>query len=318
MRLRAIRRIVRCSLTRLAIGISVAAFALPVVAQEVPTISVTTNLVTLLATVRDRDGRIVNNLKAEDFVLEDDGVPQKIRYFSRESELPLTIGLLIDTSRSQAKVLNEEARASSTFLDQVLREDKDQAFVTHFDTTVQLLQELTSSHSDLASALQRLRIPGEYATLIYSAVRDSSENILKQQQGRKALILLTDGVAYKDPVSISTAIEFAQRADTVLYSIRFSDPIAVYRPFRAAFLEAAKEHGKQELGRMAKETGGTSYEVTKDHPIETIYSQIEDELRSQYSIGYTPTQVDGRYHKIKLLTKDRHLTVATREGYYAR
>jgi VWFA-related protein len=181
------------------------------------------------------------------------------------------------------------------------------------------LQGLTSSRSELASALSQLRIPGDFATLIYSAIQQSSENVMRQQPGRKAFILLTDGVAFKDATSIGTAIEFAQRADTIIYSIRLSDHIAIYRPVRAAVLAAASERGKQGLHRMAKETGGVSYEVTKSQPIEAIYSQIEDALRNQYSIGYTPARLDadGKYHKIKLTTRDRHLTVKTRDGYYA-
>ena len=289
-------------------------------AQDVPTISTDVNLVSLLAAVRDRDGRIVNNLTRDDFELKEDGVPQKIRYFSQESNLPLTIGILVDTSRSQRGVLEQESRASNTFLDQVLREGKDQAFVAHFDTRVETLQGLTSSRKDLAAALGQLSIPDEFATLLYSAIRESSNNVMSKQTGRKAIILLTDGVAFKDPASIETAIESAQRADTILYSIRFSDPIAAYRPLRAAVLEAAKERGKQELERMAKETGGVSYAVTKSQTIEAIYTQIENALRNQYSIGYTPPRAaaDGKYHKIKLTTRDHHLIVESRDGYYAR
>jgi VWFA-related protein len=288
-------------------------------AQEVPTFSASVNVVSLLATVRDHDGRIVNNLTPDDFVLEEDGIPQKIRYFSQETNLPLTIGLLVDTSRSQTRVLGEESQASNAFLDQVLRENKDQAFVVHFDIKVETLQGLTSSRAQLASALQQLRIPEQVSTLLHSAVHDSSENFMKNQTGRKALILLTDGVAFKDPMSVSTAIEFAQRADAILYSIRFSDPISI-RPIRAAVIAAAKEHGKLELERMAKETGGFSYAVTKTQTIEAIYSEIEDALRNQYSIGYTPVRStsDGKYHKIKLITKDKHLIVSTRTGYYAK
>jgi len=216
--------------------------------------------------------------------------------------------------------LEQERRASYTFLDQTLREGKDQAFVAHFDNRVETLQGLTSSRSELASALSRLRIPTEFATLIYSAIKESSEDVTRQQRGRKAFILLTDGVAFKDDTSIGTAIEFAQRADTIIYSIRFSDHIAVYRPVRATILAAASERGKQGLHRMADETGGVSYEVSKSRSIEAIYSQIEDVLRNQYSIGYTPprSQPDGKYHKIKLTTRDRHLTVHTRNGYYAK
>jgi VWFA-related protein len=141
--------------------------------------------------------------------------------------LPLTTGLLVDTSRSQTRVLAEESDASYTFLDQVLREGKDQAFVVHFDERVETLQGLTSSRSQLASSLARLSIAEHVATLIYSAVEGSSENLMKNQPGRKAFILLTDGVAYKDPTSIETAIEYAQRADTIIDSIRFSDSIPI-------------------------------------------------------------------------------------------
>jgi VWFA-related protein len=289
-------------------------------AQDVPTISTDVNLVTLLATVHDRGGRIVNNLTRDDFVLKEDGAPQKIRYFSRESDLPLTIGILVDTSRSQRGVLAQESMASNTFLGQVLRESKDQAFVAHFDIRVETLQGLTSSRSELASALGQLTIPDQFATLLYSAIRECSNNVMSKQPGRKAMILLTDGVAFKDPASIESAVESAQRADTILYSIRFSDPVETYRPIRAAVLAAAKERGKQELERMAKETGGVSYAVTKSQTIEAIYTEIENSLRNEYSIGYTPPRAaaDGKYHKIKLTTNDHHQIVDARDGYYAK
>jgi VWFA-related protein len=269
--------------------------------------------------LRDHDGKVVKNLNPDDFVLLDDGVAQKIAFFSRESDLPLTIGLLVDTSRSQTGVLEEERRASYTFLDQVRRADKDQTFVVHFDTQVEVLQGLTSSRSELEAALNRLSIPGEFATLIYGSVQKSSEDVMRPQPGRKAFILLTDGVAYRDPTSIGTAIEFAQRADTIVYAIRFSDSKTT-RPVRAAVHAAMKERGEEALQRMAKETGGISYEVKKDQPIEAINSQIEEALRNQYGIGYTPTRRtdDGKYHKIKLTTKDRPMDVAARDGYYAK
>jgi VWFA-related protein len=307
------------SLMKIALHILLFAITATVWAQEAPTFRTSVDVVTLPVTVRDHDGRIINNLTTDDFVLLEDGLPQKIRYFSRESDLPLTIGLLIDTSRSQTRVLDEESGASYKFLDQVLREGKDQAFVAHFDTRVETLQTLTSSRVKLASALQELSIPGEVATLLYSAVKDASQNLMRNQTGRKALILLTDGVAYKDPTSIDTAIEAAQQADTIVYSIRFSDPVPI-GPLRAAFVASMKEHGKLELERMAKETGGASYGVTKNQPIEAIYSRIEEVLRNQYSIGYTPNRSssDGKFHTIKLRTRDRHLVVLTRNGYYAK
>jgi VWFA-related protein len=288
-------------------------------AQDTPTFTNSVNVVSLLATVHDHDGKIVNNLTADDFVLLEDGVPQKIRYFARETDLPLQVCLLVDTSRSQTNVLGEESKASTTFLDEVLREGKDQACVVHFDTHVETLQGLTASRADLQAALARLSIPDQLATLIYSAVRDSSENIMRNQPGRKAFILLTDGVAFRDPRSLETAIEFAQRNDTIVYSIRFSDDKRIH-PLRAPLRLAMKEHGKLALERMAKETGGVSYGVSKSQTIEEIYKQIEDALRNQYSLGYTPsrTSADGKYHKIRLTTNDPHLTVAARDGYYAK
>ena len=137
-----------------------------------PTFSADVSVVSFLATVRDREGRVVKNLTRDDFVLLEDGVPRKIQYFSQETELPLTIGLLIDTSRSQTGVLERERAASLTFFDRVLRPEKDQAFVAHFDEQVDILQDLTSDKTSLANALERLRIPGDYATLIFSAVKE--------------------------------------------------------------------------------------------------------------------------------------------------
>jgi len=289
-------------------------------AQDVPTMSVNVNVVSVLATVRDRQGRLVTNLTTDDFVLREDDVPQKIRYFSRESDLPLTVGLLVDTSRSQTGVLDQESGASRVFLDQVLREGKDQAFVTHFDTRVETLQGLTSSRSQLAAALDQLTIPDQVATLLYSAVQQSCGDLMSRQPGRKAIILLTDGVEWKDPVSMDAAIEAAQRADTILYSIRLSEPAHSWRPLRAAVMEGMKEHGKDDLERMARETGGTSFAVTKQQSIAAIYSQIEGELRNQYSIGYVPARStpDRQYHRIELSVRDRHLSVAARDGYYSK
>lgn len=178
---------------------------------------------------------------------------------------------------------------------------------------------MTSSRSELAAALERLTVPGEVATLLYSAVQKSSTSVMPRQPGRKAIILLTDGVAWKDPVSIDAAIRAAQEANIILYSIRFSDPVQAWPPLRAAVLEGMKEHGKDDLERMARETGGASYEVTKRQPISAIYAQIEVELRNQYSIGYIPTRSapDGRYHRIQLTTRERHLIVSARHGYYS-
>jgi Mg-chelatase subunit ChlD len=209
----------------LMLGAAIRAFA------QQPIFSTEVKVVTLLATVHDGDGAIVTNLKREDFHVEEDGVPQTIKYFSRESDLPLTIGLLVDTSRSQAPVIDRERSASRTFLDQVLRGDKDQAFVALFDFRVKVLQDLTSSRAKLASALDELKIPPRGSTLLYRAIRECSENQMRKQPGRKAFVILSDGVDVHSKTSIVTAIEFAQRADTIIYSILFNKwPLMAYYP----------------------------------------------------------------------------------------
>jgi VWFA-related protein len=307
-------------LIKILLAMELVAFGPPVWAQQGSKISVRVNEVSLFATVHDSSGRVVKNLTRDDFVLLEDGVEQKIVFFEPQTDLPLTIGLLVDTSRSQTGVLEEEQRASYKFLDQVMRENKDRAFVTHFDIRVETVQGVTSSRSELRRALSEMKIPSRDTTLIYSAVKEASEAVMKELAGRKAFILLTDGVAFKEPTSITTAIEFAQRADTIIYPIRFADPVPLARPVIGPLLAIASAHGKQALHRMARETGGAYNEVTKSQSIEEIYAQIEEALRNQYNIGYTPgrAQSDGKYHKIKLTTKDRRLIVNARAGYYAR
>jgi VWFA-related protein len=287
-------------------------------AQEV-TFSTSVDLVTLLATVRNRDGGIVNDLNQDDFVLEEDGRPQTIRYFSRESNLPLTLGLLVDTSRSQIQVLEPERMASYTFLDRMLRQD-DQAFVVKFDIEVDVLQGLTNSRELLSAAFDRLQIPGRVSTLLFDAIHQTSDDPMRKQKGRKAFILLSDGFDYGSKTTFPAAIEYAQRADTLIYSIWFHEKAVPYRPLRAGVQAILQSKGKTAMERLSLETGGRFFEVTKDHSIESIYDQIEEELRNQYSFGYTPDRQgsDQQYRKIRLTTKRPGLFVQTRAGYYSR
>jgi VWFA-related protein len=277
-------------------------------------------VVTLFATVRNREGLIAKDLNRDDFSLEDGGVPQTIRYFSRESDPPLTVGLLVDTSQSQLHVLEPERSASFTFLDRVLREQIDQAFVAHFDIRVEVLQNFTSSRKDLESALGQLKVPNALSTLLYDAIRECSETLMRKRARRKAFILLSDGVDYRSKTSLTNAIEYAQRADTIIYSILFTEPLHAYRPVRSAILAASRDRGRKVMQRLASETGGAFFEVTKDHPIESIFSRIEDALRNQYSIGYTPAPKapSGQYRKIKLAAKQPGLIVQARDGYYSK
>jgi VWFA-related protein len=292
------------------------------------TFSTDVNVVSLFATVRDSDGRIAKDLTRDDFVLLDNARPQTIRYFSRESDLPLTIGLLVDTSRSQINVLEPERNASYTFLDQVLRPDQDKAFIAQFNTRVELLQSFTSSREELRAALDRLRIPPIVATLLFEAVKETSEYMMRPEHGRKAFILLSDGGSFRDKTNLETAIEFAQRADTIIYSIlyggidsfskgrrRAARVAQVINPTGAIYFARAKSN----MRRMAQETGGAFYEISETNTIENAYAQIEDALRNQYSIAFTPEQAgkSGEYRKIKLTVKKPGLIVQTRDGYYA-
>jgi VWFA-related protein len=289
-------------------------------AQDIAVFSTNVRVVSLLATVRDAQGNVVPNLTKEDFTLEEDGRPQTIHYFSQESGLPLTLGLLIDTSLSQRRVLAEERSASDRFLSQVLRPDKDRAFVIHFDRVVELLQDLTSSREKLGGALARLatpkRLPGrpnwsQGGTDLYDSVQLASDELMSKQTGRKAIALLTDGVDNGSEVDLSRAIESAQRANTLVYSILFSDR----RAYDGVY---ASMNGKNALQRISRETGGAFFEVSHAKPITAIYTRLEQELRNQYSIGYTSdsaTPAEG-YRKIHLAARQPGLHVETRDGYY--
>ena len=321
-------------------------------AQKDTTYTSDVNVVNVFATVRNKQGQIIHDLKKEDFSLDEEGRPQTIRYFSQESDLPLTLGLLIDTSFSQRRVLGQERAASYKFLKQVLREEKDQAFVIHFDHEVELLQDLTSSRKKLEAALVGLDVPqppqrssfppggggpgggrrgGRYpgpgggggrggaGTTLYDAVLLASDELMKGQKGRKAIIVLSDGVDVGSKVSLGRGIEAAHRADTLAYSILFSDAQA-YPGVRGGRMgNSPSEFGKEVLQRLSRETGGGFFEVSKNLPIEKVFEQVEEELRHQYSLGYTSDNTDGApgFRIIHLLTKTPNLIVQCRSGYYA-
>jgi len=330
----------------------------PLLSQE--TLSVQVKVVNVLATVRDKHDKIINNLTKDDFTLEEDGRPQTIRYFAKESDLPLTLGLLVDTSLSQRRVLDKERTASHAFLDQMLRESKDKAFIIHFDRETELLQDLTSSRPRLEAALAELQTPdagygggggrgqpgrGGWrgpGTVLYDAVFLASDELMQKQQGRKALIILSDGVDTGSKESLFSAIEAAQRANTVVYCILFKDDEAYsqHGGFNAGLggygvghrggypggpqnrpSQQAHPDGKKVMEQIARETGARLFEVSHKHSVEDIYNEIAQELRSQYNLGYTPDRGPGPetglgYHKIALKTKSSEYTVQARDGYY--
>ena len=284
--------------------------------QDEATFSTSLNVVDVLATVRTRKNEIVRDLTKDDFVLTENGRPQAIRYFSKESELPLTVGLMIDTSMSQQKVLESERTASFRFLDQVLRESKDKLFVMQFDMAVQLRQPLTSSRRDLEEVLpyvdtptrRELSMQNGGGTLLYDAIVKASNDVLKNQKNRKAMIVLSDGGENGSTASLLDAIEAAQRADTLIYSILFSDSYF------------GGGDGRGILQRLSKETGASYWEVSKKHGIEEIYQSIEEELRSQYSMGFISDRQPeiSEFRTLKLATKQKGLVVQTRERYWAK
>jgi VWFA-related protein len=337
-----------------------------------PKLKVESKLVYVNAVVRDKKGKIVSTLNKEDFVLDEEGRPQTITNFLRESDLPLTLGLLVDTSLSQRHALDSERDASYTFLDQMLRVDKDRAFLIHFDHEVELLQDLTADRAKLKSALQLLQV-GNYqhddpddddnsqghahhhaGTLLYDAVYLASNELMKKQQGRKALFILSDGVDRGSKESLEDAIESAQRADTSVYSILFAGeeddhgnghhggwrmggpglgmpgggyPGGGYPGGGGGGGGGGGQHypreehadGKKVLERISTETGGRLFQISKKLSISDVYAQVQEELRNQYTLGYTPDRTNqaAGYHKIHLTTKEADLTVQARDGYYS-
>jgi VWFA-related protein len=280
-------------------------------AQEPETIfSSDVKVVSVLATVLDKQGRIIHDLTKDGFQIAENGRTQAIKYFSRDSDLPLTIGLMVDTSMSQVRVIGAERAASFRFLDRILREDKDKVFIMQFDMNVQTPQALTSSRQELEKALvfvdtptrAELRSQMGGGTLLCDAVVNASKNIMLKRQGRKALIILSDGGENGSDTTLTDAIEAAQHADTMVYSILFGGT-----------------EGRGILQRISRETGGGFFEVTKKTSIDQIYEVIQAELRGQYSLGYVSDEavrISG-FRKLQLTTKTKGLTVQARDRYWA-
>ena len=290
-------------------------------------ITVDVEVVNILATVRDKKGRLINDLSKEDFVLEEEGVPQTIHYFSRQTDLPLTLGLLVDTSVSQQRLIDTERSASYQFFEQMLRHSKDLAFLMSFDVDVELLQDLTDSSVLLHQGLQDLEIQGASGgihpgpvptsdrtpgTVLFDAVFLAADEMLKPQVGRKAIVLVSDGNDYGSRLKLEEALEAAHRADAVIYGIRYFDREFYFRS------GAFGGGGFGTLRKLGRDTGGNAFEVTRKQPLNDIFDQIQAELRSQYNIGYTSSQdgTNGGFRKIELRTKDKSLKVSARNGYY--
>jgi VWFA-related protein len=281
-------------------------------AQDQPTFSIDVKVVNLLATVRGPRGELIRDLGKDDFTVLENDRPQTIRYFARETDLPLTLGLLIDTSLSQEHILDAERGASFRFIDQVLRERKDQIFVMQFDLSILVNQPLTDSRKLLEDALSFVGTPTNRqlsqqtggGTLLYEAVMRASRDIMAAQSNRKALIILSDGGENGSVATRPEAIDAALRADTLLYSI---------------FFPGRGPNARENLAVLSRETGGSYFEVSKKKPIDGIFDVIQDELRGQYSIGYVssePVRI-STFRRIQVTTNRPKTTVQTRSKYWA-
>jgi VWFA-related protein len=298
-------------------------------AQDEP-IRVDVNLVSVLASVRGKSGALIGNLEKSDFKIFEDGKEQTIKNFARETDLPLTIGLLVDTSESQERLIEIERRAAAQFFSKVLR-TKDEAFLIQFGAEAELLQDSTNSTRLLQDGLRQLRLsvpvgglhPGpvptaqnQAGTILYDAIYLAANERLRNDVGRKAMVLITDGVDTGSKVSRDKAVEAAQKADAIIYSIYYVDRAAYGGGFGTISLGSS---GEGELRRMSSETGGQVFHVDRNHTLDDAFREIQDEMRSQYAITYQPPSPkrDGSYHKIDLRVSSKDNKVQARKGYYA-
>ena len=297
--------------------------------EPTTTLKINVNVVQLFFNVKDKHGALIPDLTKGDFSIAEDGKPQTVKYFTAESNLPLTIGMMIDSSGSQRNVIDMEKEVGGAFLKQILT-DKDEAFVISFDITVDLLQDFTRDTHRLQAALNKAKVNVDYSsggipgmgggpvpqrgnspgTLLYDAVYLSSHDMLSKEVGRKAMILLTDGQDEGSRLKVQDAIEAAQKADAIVYVLLCAD-----RGFYGGFGYS----GEGEMRKLTEQTGGRVINVgNKFDKLREAFDQIAAELRSQYNIGYTPTNTkkDGTYRKIEIKNKQNY-KIQARSGYYA-
>jgi len=292
-----------------------------VLAQDEPTIRVDVNLVNLFFSARDKSGAYRKDLTKDDVTVFEDGKQQELRAFSKESNLPLTVGLLIDTSRSQESLIGDERQAGAQFFRQVLH-DKDLAFLISFGSDVELMQDYTGSARLLEKALGELRLKGGVSglgpiptsnpkgTLLFDSVYLAANDQLAGQVGRKVLVLITDGADQGSHYKVREAIDAAHKADAIIYSIYYVDQRA-YGGFGAP--------SDGDLRKMSEETGGRLFEVGRRQSLQQIFDAIQEEMRSQYTVAYSSTNTahDGGFRKIEIRPKDKNLRIQARKGYFA-
>ena len=308
-------------LAAVAAAVALAAAQLSQAPEQGETLRVAVDVVSIYCTVTGPGKRLVTNLEKGDFDIFEDGKKQELRYFTREVDRPITMALLVDTSISQAAVLPDEQRTAALFLKQSLR-PSDLALLITFDDNVDLLQDFTSESGRLERALGRARInkplmggpfprPGPLGTRLYDAIYLATNEKLATEVGRKALLILSDGYDAGSTMTLAQAVEAVHRSDTLIYAIGISDP-----QFQGGRTMAA---GASTLKRLAEETGGRAVFPSGADELNEAFDQISAELRSQYSLGYTPanTARDGRFRKVEVKVKTSGHQAKARRGYYA-
>jgi len=288
----------------------------PVLLAQDPVIRVDVQLVNITFTVRNKQGGLVGNLTKDDFAVFEDGKPQEVNRFERDTDLPLTIGLLIDVSGSMYNVIGTGRRAAAEFFRKVLR-PKDLAFLITFGSQLELMQDLTSSTSLLEKGLNQ--VEGERPTRVmtqgpvpttprgtrmFDAVYLASDEVLKNEAGRKVIVLLTDGADQGSVYKAAEALKRTHLADAVIYSFFYYEPM----------------YGSDEgaLKRLSGDTGGRVFDVRRGS-LDKAFDQLQEEMRSQYAISYSPAndKKDGAFRRVEIKPKDSNLKVQARRGYYA-
>jgi VWFA-related protein len=297
-----------------------------------PVIKVDVDLVNVLCSVRNKGNGLVGNLEKSDFKLFEDGKEMEIKYFTRETDLPLTIGMLVDTSKSQENLIEPESRAAYEFFKVVLRK-KDMAFLMQFGAEAELLQDDTNSAQLLQDGLRQLRLsvplgglhPGPVptqqnmaGTILFDAVYLAANEKLKTEVGRKVIVVITDGDDTGSKTPRDRATEAALKADTIIYFIDYEDPRYHGGGFGMMRMGMGGS-GDADMHRMSGDTGGRVFRVDRKNTLDDIFKDLQDEMRSQYSIGYTSphSEKDGSYHKIELRVSNKDYKVQARKGYYA-
>jgi Ca-activated chloride channel family protein len=293
-------------------------------AQSVPVIKVETHLIDTTLSVRDADGRTVSGLTQEDFTVVEDGVPQKIRFFAHDNQLPLSIGLIIDESGSQEKFVKEHEKDIEAFLHQVL-EPSDQAFAICFGNHLRLVSDSTSSAPAIMDGIRSFdkgntdfpeigpKEQRELGTALYDAVFFSvTEKLASVHQRRKVLVVFSDGEENSSEHDLLDAIETAQNADVLVYAIRYTE-------LKHGAMDARDRYGMHVLDHLTTQTGGKAFDFHSTN-LEHAFAEISSDLRSLYDIAYQSTNPtrDGTYRKVVIKTTNSGLTVRARTGYYAR